>query len=199
MERLRLAHAADGAALAAIYAPSVTDAATSFELTPPTATEMAMRVSTVTAHAPWLVLERSGMVAGFAYASPHKERAAYQWSVDVSVYVGAAHRRSGVARALYGALFALLRAQGFYKAHAGITLPNPASVGLHEAFGFLPVGVYRSVGFKLGAWRDVGWWQLTLRDPVGVPAVPRTVADVQADPAWAEALSRPAGETTMAG
>jgi phosphinothricin acetyltransferase len=192
MDRIRLARAADGAALATIYAPSVTDAATSFELTPPDATEMATRVAAVTAHAPWLILERARSVAGFAYASRHAERAAYQWSVDVSVYVDAAHRRSGVARSLYGALFALLRAQGFYKAHAGITLPNPASVGLHEALGFLPVGVYRAVGFKLGAWHDVGRWQLTLREPVGVPVPPRAFADVQADPAWTEALSGPA-------
>jgi phosphinothricin acetyltransferase len=165
MDRIRLATASetgDAAACAAIYAPSVTGAVTSFELVPPTAAEMAARIAAVLAWAPWLVLERNGEIAGYAYAGRHNVRAAYQWSVDTSVYVGEAHRGAGVGRALYERLLDLLRRQGFYVAHAGITLPNPASVRLHESFGFQPVGVYPAVGWKFGAWRDVGWWQRLL-------------------------------------
>jgi L-amino acid N-acyltransferase YncA len=188
-ETIRLATAADAAAVAAIYAPSITDAATSFELVPPTAEEMAGRIAAVAAYAPWLVLERGGDVAGYAYASRHRDRAAYQWSVDVSVYVAAGHHRRGVGRTLYTALFALLRLQGFHTAHAGIALPNAASVALHESFGFVPVGVYPSVGFKAGAWRDVGWWRLPLLPCDGPPAPPRTPAELLSSAEWARALS----------
>jgi L-amino acid N-acyltransferase YncA len=186
---IRLATAADAGEVAAIYAPFVTRSATSFEITPPDRDEMATRIASTLAYAPYLVHDRSGEVLGFAYASRHRERAAYRWSVDVSVYVHDRVRRHGVGRALYTSLFALLRLQGFYAAHAGITLPNPASVGLHEALGFVPVGVYRSVGYKMGAWHDVGWWQLPLRERTGEPAPPLTLAEAQTRPEWADALA----------
>jgi phosphinothricin acetyltransferase len=120
-------------------------------------------------------------VAGFAYASRHSDRAAYAWSINTSVYVADGHRRRGVGRRLYDALLAAVTRQGFHVAHAGITLPNPASVGLHEALGFRPVGVYPSVGYKLGAWRDVGWWRRELRPCVGEPGPIRGVAAVIAE------------------
>ena len=186
-----MAQADDAAAIAAIYAPSVTDAATSFELVPPSAEEVAARIAQILAHAPWLVLTRRGEVAGFAYASRHRERAAYQWSVDTSVYVRADLCRAGIGRRLYSSLVILLRIQGFYAAHAGITLPNPGSVALHEAMGFRPIGTEPSVGYKLGAWHDVGWWQLALRERVAAPAPPLSLRDAEARPGWAEAL----GET----
>ena len=192
---IRLAGPGDAAQVAAIYAPHVTGASTSFEYAPPDAAEMAARIASTLAHAPYLVLETGGEVLGFAYASKHRERAAYEWSVDVSVYVHERAHRRGVGRALYESLFALLRLQGFYSAHAGITLPNPASVGLHEALGFRPVGVYRSVGFKRGAWHDVGWWQLPLRERAGTPEPPRSLAEAQRDPEWGRALA--AGEETF--
>src|SRR4029453_19163004 len=129
---IRMATPADAADIAAIYRPYVTDAATSFEVEPPGAGEMARRMEAVLRFAPWLVYaDGHGDLAGYAYASRHHERAAYQWSVDVTVYVRAGHHRRGIGRALYEALFPLLRLQGFYAAHAGVTLPNPASVGLH--------------------------------------------------------------------
>jgi phosphinothricin acetyltransferase len=192
---IRLAGPGDAAQVAAIYAPHVTGASTSFEYVPPDAAEMASRIASTLAYAPYLVLETGGEVRGFAYASKHRERAAYQWSVDVSVYVRQDAQRRGVGRALYESLFALLRLQGFYAAHAGITLPNPASVGLHEALGFRPVGVYRSVGFKRGAWHDVGWWQLPLRERAGTPDPPRSLAEAQRDPEWDTALA--AGERIL--
>jgi len=124
-----------------------------------------------------VVCLRGEELQGYAYASAHRTRAAYQWSVDVSVYVRADVRRAGVGRAVYRSLFALLAVQGYYNAYAGITLPNPASVGLHESLGFHPVGVYGAVGYKLGAWHDVGWWHLSLR-PRSMP--PDSLADLRA-------------------
>lgn len=185
---IRLAVPDDAGAIAAIYAPLVTGAVTSFELDPPSAAEMAARMAAVAAYAPWLVLVRGGEVAGYAYASRHRERAAYQWSVDVSVYIDAGHRGTGVGRALYTALFAMLARQGFHTAHAGITLPNPASIRLHESMGFVPIGVYPAVGWKFGAWHDVGWWRLPLLPCDRPPAPLRTPAELTGDPVWIAAL-----------
>jgi phosphinothricin acetyltransferase len=187
---IRLARADDDAAVARIYDPVVARTAISFELDPPGPAEMRRRIVQVLAYAPWLVDERDGTVRGYAYASKHRERAAYQWSVDVAVYVDEAHRRSGVGKGLYEKLFRLLRLQGFYVAHAGVTLPNDASVGLHEAVGFRPVGIYRGVGYKLGAWRDVGWWQLELRDRAGEPSRPKTMEETANDPRWVEEFAQ---------
>ena len=168
---IRMAIPADGERLAAIYAPAVTDRATSFELTAPDASEMARRVSTLTARTPWLVLEENGRVLGYAYASPHRTRACYRWSADVSVYVAADARGNGIGHALYTALLSILELQRFHAAFAGITLPNDASVALHEAVGFEALGVYREVGFKHGHWHDVGWWRRSLGSG-GKPAEP---------------------------
>ncbi len=125
---------------------------------------------------------------GYAYASRHRDRAAYRWSVDSAVYVHPGQRKRGVGRALYESLFALLRLQGFYAVHAGITLPNAGSVALHEAVGFRRIGTYAAVGYKLGAWRDVGWWQLELRERTGTPAEPRNPAEARLDPGWSAAI-----------
>ncbi len=149
----------DAAACASIYAPFVSDSAVSFEVQPPGAAEMARRIAA--AHA-WLVAEDDGEVAGFAYGGSHRARAAYRWATEVSVYVHAQHRRRGIGRALYGELLTLLARRGLQVALAGITLPNPGSIALHEALGFEPVGVYRRIGWKAGAWHDVGWWQIEL-------------------------------------
>lgn len=159
-------HARDATACAAIYAPHVEDGVASLEERAPTPEEMADRIRITSQLYPWLVAEIDGEVAGYAYAGRHRDRASYRWAADVTVYISAAHQRRGVGRALYGELFPLLAAQGVYEACAGITLPNDASVGLHEAMGFQPIGVYRDIGFKFGQWRDVGWWQKTLRERV---------------------------------
>jgi L-amino acid N-acyltransferase YncA len=182
---IRLGGPQDADAIAAIYRPHVEGAATSFELVAPDGAEMARRIASVLAVAPWLVSVDGDDVLGYAYASRHRDRAAYQWSVDVAVYVRPDQHRRGVGRALYETLFRLLRLQGFFAAHAGITLPNPASVGLHEALGFQPIGVYRSVGWKLGGWRDVGWWQLTLQERPPTPSPPLSLAEARALPGWA--------------
>lgn len=164
---LRVRHAdagRDAAACATIYAPAVRDSATSFEQEPPSAAEMSERIERLARTHQWLVAEDRGRAAGFAYAGPHRSRAAYRWAAEVSVYIDAGYQRQGVGRLLYGALFELLARQGFRVLCAGVTLPNPGSVGLHEALGFQPVGVYRRIGWKFGAWHDVGWWQLVLND-----------------------------------
>jgi phosphinothricin acetyltransferase len=113
----------------------------------------------------WLVAEREGQILGYAYGGTHRARAAYNRTVEVSAYVDRSQHRTGLGRALYEALFERLEAAGYRLLVAGITLPNDASVGLHEALGFERVGVYRNIGFKEGQWWDVGWWQLDLGDP----------------------------------
>ena len=126
---------------------------------------MAKRIDAISATYPWLVAtgDPSGAVLGYAYASRHRERPGYRWSVDVAVYL-ARGRWPRIGRLLYGRLLPLLEAQGFHRAYAGIALPNDASVGLHRAMGFEPVGTYREVGYKLGAWLDVQWWTRQLAE-----------------------------------
>ncbi len=163
----------DAAACAAIYAPSVEAAPTSFEERAPDAAEMAARMASYAATHAWLVAEDGGEVVGYAYACPYMQRPAYRWTASVSVYVAAGRTGQGVGRALYEELFARLRRRGFRMACAGITLPNPASVALHERLGFVQTGVNREVGWKLGAWRDVGSFQLELAPaPPGPPPDP---------------------------
>ena len=154
--------ARDAAPCAAIYAPFVSDGWISFELEPPDAAEIARRIEKYAGRHAWLVAEVDGAIAGYAYGSPHRERAAYASSCDVAVYVDPAHARQGIGRALYAELLPLLAERGYHAAFAGIALPNEASIGLHEAMGFTPVGTYREVGWKQGGWRDVGWWQRLL-------------------------------------
>ena len=154
--------ARDAAACVAIYAPYVTDSTVSFEEAPPTPEHFAAHIAATTERYPWLVLEDAGAVVGYAYASQHRARAAYRWSVDVGIYVDPARHGAGAGRRLYRSLIDLLRRQRLHSACAGITLPNDASVALHRALGFEHVGTYRSIGWKAGAWRDVAWWQLAL-------------------------------------
>jgi phosphinothricin acetyltransferase len=164
--------ARDGAACAAIYGPYVTSTATSFEDVAPTAAQVSERIERTSRTHPWIVLEGEGQVVGFAFATPHHERAAYRWAANVAVYVDPEYQGRGSGRALYTALLDLLRRQGLRVACAGITLPNDASVGLHRAAGFEPVGIYRAIGWKAGAWRDVSWWQVQLAPGVDDRAAP---------------------------
>jgi L-amino acid N-acyltransferase YncA len=163
----------DAAACAAIYAPSVESTPTSFELVPPDAAEFAHRIEAYSATHQFLVAEADGEVIGYAYACRWRERQAYDWAVEVSVYVAAGHQGRGVGHALYLELLDRLCAQGFHVAVAGITLPNPASIALHERLGFKSIGALREIGWKMGAWHDVGYWELILQpDPPGPPPPP---------------------------
>ena len=162
----------DAEAVAAIYRPSVEGGLASFEEVAPEPTEMADRLRRTLTRTPWLVADDDGAVVGYAYAGPHHDRPGYRWAVNISVYVADAARRRGVARRLYEELLSILRRQGFVNVYAGITLPNPASVALHESIGMRRIGVYERVGYKLGAWHDVAWYGLRLADPGGVPPEP---------------------------
>ena len=169
----------DATAVAAIYRPSVEGGLASFEETPPDSVEMARRIRQTLAHTPWLVAgDDGGAVVGYAYAGPHHQRPGYRWAVNISVYVDESARGQGMGRRLYDELLRILRRQGFVNVYAGITLPNPASVALHEAIGMRRIGVYERVGFKLGAWHDVAWYGLRLTDPQGVPPEPIPLPDL---------------------
>ena len=170
--RIRIGTPADAAAVKRIYDPMVIETAISFEEKPPRLETIAERMREIQAVYPWLVCERHDEVIGYAYAGRYAARAAYRWSVEASIYIDTQARRLGIGRALYTALFDVLRLQGYYRCFAGVTLPNAASVGLHESLGFTPVGVYHASGHKLGQWHDVGWWELGLHPTEGSPASP---------------------------
>ncbi|MGH8372020.1 MAG: arsinothricin resistance N-acetyltransferase ArsN1 family B [Gammaproteobacteria bacterium] len=169
---IRTARPEDVPAINAIYRSFVTDSCVSFEMQPPSDADMAQRIAKTLQQLPWLVSVDGDKLLGYAYASRYRERSAYQWAAETTVYVSPHAQRCGIGRALYQDLFALLREQGYFTAYAGITLPNPASVGLHEALGFVPVGVYRNAGYKFGIWCHVGWWQRALKSPAAPPGPP---------------------------
>ncbi len=187
LPHIRLAVPDDAGAIREIYRPAIESSVISFELDVPSEADMGTRITETLRFHPWLVCEERGIVAGYAYATTHRVRAAYRWSVDTAVYVHDAFRRRGVGRGLYTSLFQILTAQGYVNAYAGITLPNAASVALHESVGFRPLGVYREVGYKCGAWHDVGWWELALQphrlDPPSPVGLQNVMSDVRR-PAW---------------
>ncbi len=169
---IRSARDDDGAAVAAVYAPYVRNTPVSFEVEPPSATVMTERIISTLGTHPWLVAKRGGEVVGFAYAGKHSQRAAYRWTVDVTVYVRDGERRTGVGRRLYQTLLGTLRQQGFRSAFAEIVLPNPGSARLHEAMGFQHIGIHKDIGYKLGRWQDIGYWRLGLSDSTIAPSEP---------------------------
>jgi phosphinothricin acetyltransferase len=170
---IRAVRKEDAPQIAEIYRPYCEDNCVSFEEVAPGPAEIEARIDRVTRRLPYLVEDRDGTIAGYAYASPHREKAAYRWAVETTIYVHGDFHGKGVGRALYSELFQRLRTQGLVKAYAGVLVPNPASQAFHEAMGFTLVGLYRKVGYKLGAWRDVGWWELTLLPQTGTPAEPK--------------------------
>jgi phosphinothricin acetyltransferase len=162
----------DAPAVAAIYRPAIETTIASFEEPAPDAGAMAARMRATLERFPWLVATDGETAVGYAYAGPHAERAGYRWSVNVSAYVAPAFHGRGIGRRLYDELLPILRRQRFVNVYAGIALPNPASVALHEAIGMRRIGVYERVGFKFGAWHDVAWYGLRLTDPLGSPPEP---------------------------
>jgi phosphinothricin acetyltransferase len=189
MADIHLASQDDAAAVAAIYGPFCESTAISFEIVAPSPDVIADRIATVTKQFPWIVLDDGGSVAGYAYANRHHERAAYGWAVDTAIYVDPAYQRSGVGRALYTALLAVLRLQGYFKACAGITLPNQASVALHDVMGFRPIGIYQGIGYKAGRWHDVAWYQVSLRPERANPEHPVSVTALLGSTGWNQATS----------
>ena len=162
--QIRVANTSDATAIRNIYAPYVESTAISFETNPPTVEYFQQSIAERVKQYPWLVAhEEDGEVIGYAYASEFATRAAYRWSVEVSIYIGQGQHRKGVGKALYAKLLPILQQQGFRMAFAGVTLPNAASKGLHESFGFQQVANLPKAGNKFSEWHDVGWWALDLQ------------------------------------
>lgn len=174
---VRVAGPVDAEAIQAIYAPVVLGTAISFEEVPPSAEEMRTRIESTLETYPYLVAVRNGIVVGYAYASQHRVRAAYRWAVDVTVYIAEDARRNGVGRRLYEALLPMLKSLGYRSVYAGIALPNEGSVSLHERAGFRHIGTFPQVGYKHGAWHDVGYWLLELRECSSPPKEPACFSD----------------------
>jgi L-amino acid N-acyltransferase YncA len=197
MFHIRRAHPDDAPSVQSIYAPIVRDTPISFEVDIPSVEDMQGRIIKTMETYPWIVCEYDAQTIGYAYASRHQERAAYQWAVNVSVYIHEDWRRKKIGQALYTTLFSLLRAQGFYHAFAGITISNPGSIGLHEHMGMLLIGIYKQIGYKVDKWYDVGWWQLILQDlPESLPHDP--IPQAKLDPAiWQTAVEQ--GEIILRG
>ncbi len=178
---IRLASVADAPAILEIYGPITRDTHISFEQVVPDASDIAGRIRDASPRYPWLVCQVAGQVAGYAYASAFRSRAAYQWTVETTVYVHAGFLRRGIARALYRSLLAILRQQGYCQAIGVIALPNPASIRAHESLGFRHLGTFRKAGYKAGAWRDTGWWQLELGQPLDPPLPPLPLTGIEAE------------------
>ncbi len=172
MQTIRLARPDDAAGILAIYAPYITQTSFTFETEVPSVAAFAERINTYLASWPWLVCEIDGNIAGYAYASRYRERTAYQWSVESSVYIHDDFQRHHIARALYHALFGMLKIQGFRNVYAVINLPNDKSVAFHESMGFRYFATYEQVGYKLGQWKNVGWWRKILNEFNAEPAAP---------------------------
>lgn len=176
--KIQMVTPGDAAELLDIYAPYVLESAVSFEVSVPTLADFQGRIREGLAIAPWLAFALDGRIVGYAYGSKHRSRESYQWSVDVSVYVASEFQKRGIGTHLYRGLLEALREQGYFNAFAGIALPNAGSIRLHESLGFIPVGVYKCVGFKLGKWHDVGWWQKNLRPSISEPKELKAPCDV---------------------
>lgn len=172
MAAIRIATPADAEGILAIYAPYIENTSFTFETEVPSTDAFAKRIEDYLCNWPWLVCIVDGKIAGYAYASRYRERVAYQWSVECSVYVHDEFMRAGVAKSLYTALFAILKKQGFRNVYAVINLPNDRSVTFHEHCGFRHFATYEQVGYKLGKWKNVGWWRLILNDFNDEPEAP---------------------------
>jgi L-amino acid N-acyltransferase YncA len=169
---IRLAKPADAAGILEIYAPYIRNTSLTFEGEVPSEKAFAERIQNYLFHWPWLICEIDGQIAGYAYGSKYRERAGYQWCVECSVYIHDDHHSKGIAKKLYAVLFALLKKQGYCNVYAVINLPNDKSVRLHESCGFKWFANYDNVGYKLGKWKTVGWWQLTINEYTDEPAPP---------------------------
>jgi L-amino acid N-acyltransferase YncA len=164
---IRVASANDIPEMLGIYAPYIEKSAVSFELEVPGEPEFLERMLLLQKKYPWL--EEDGKIAGYAYAAPYRERKAYQWSVETSVYICPSRKGSGVASELYGKLLHQLSKLGYHLAYAIITLPNPASEKFHKKMGFENVGIFPEAGYKLGRWHDVKWMLFRLQPAGALP------------------------------
>jgi phosphinothricin acetyltransferase len=186
---VRAASQQDAASVTCVYAPYVRDTTVTFEVEPPDAHAMARRIADTVGMYPWLVAENAAAeIVGYAYAGRHRERPAYRWTIDTTIYIDRAYRRAGVGTKLYGSLLEMLRRQGFRSAFAEIVLPNAGSVGLHERMGFNKIGIHHDVGFKLGSWCDIGYWRLGLGSGTAPESDPTPFSIFRQSPGFATAL-----------
>ncbi len=174
---IRVATKDDAKGIAEIYSKIVEQTKISFETKAPTISEMEQRVESISSKFPYLVEEIDGNIAGYSYANTHRERSAYRWSCDATIYISEDFRANKIGSKLYSSLFKILTELGYYNVYAGITLPNDPSVGIHERFGFKKIAHYNNVGFKMGAWYDVGWWELSLTNDRKTPSEPLLFPD----------------------
>lgn len=181
---IRLATIYDAEQILEIYAPYVETTNISFETIVLSKEEMETRIKRILENNPWIVFEEDKYILGYAYASKHRERAAYKWAVDTSIYIRQDHRGKGIGKALYTALISILKLQGYCNVYAGICLPNEASVGLHEYFGFKKIAHFNKVGYKFGQWHDVGWWELFLKQHKLKPSEPLSINDISKGEKW---------------
>jgi len=187
--RIRFAGKEDAAAILRIYEAYIKNTRVTFEIDVPTVPEFEARMERITAQFPWLVCEVNGEIAGYAYGSRHGERAAYRWSADLSVYIDEKFHRRGIATALYRGVTELLRRQGYFTVYAGVSTPNPKSEAFHEALGFRNLGEFKNVGYKLGAWCGVAWYELPLADYVAEPKEPCAIGILTEREAWEDVLA----------
>ena len=181
MTTIRLATPADAKGILDIYTPYIENTSITFEIETPSIPEFETRIQTYLQHWPWLVCEIDGVIAGYAYGSRYRERIAYQWCIECSVYIHDNYLKAGVASALYSTLFEIFKKQGYYTVYAVINLPNDRSVAFHEKMGFTHFADFKNVGYKLGKWKTVGWWQLILRDYNDNPIAPTNFSDLNKD------------------
>lgn len=161
-----------------IYAPFIANSTVTFENEIPNIDSFTNRIEHYVASFPWLVADVDGKIAGYAYASKYRDREAYQWMVECSIYLDPDFAGKGIAKNLYNALFEILKIQGIYKVFAVIGLPNLKSVSFHEKMGFTWFATYKNVGYKLGKWLNVGWWELILSEPKDTPKTPIPYAEL---------------------
>ena len=186
MTTIRLANEKDAEGILNIYAPYIKNTSYTFETEVPSVASFAERINAYMVNWPWLVCEIDGVIAGYAYATRYRERTAYQWCTESSVYIHDDFQRQGIAKKLYVALLEILRLQGFRNVYAVINLPNDKSVKFHESCGFTYFATYEKVGYKLGQWKNVGWWQLSINDYSEEPSAPVKFSELDKDflPAW---------------
>lgn len=189
MYQIRLVKPSDAPDILNIYAPYVLNSTITFELEVPSVANFTKRIEHYLQESPWLIYEIDGVIAGYAYASAHRGRAAYQWNREVSVYVHDTFKRQGIAKKLYITLLQLLQIQGYVNALAGIVQPNKASVAFHKSIGFQLVGTYNRIGYKLGAWQSVSWYELALQKADSLPKLVLSMVDLKKEKAYLKLLN----------
>ena len=186
--KIRLITPADADHVLEIYKPYVLNTYITFEYNVPSPEEWKNKIEKITTKYPWLVCTYKEEITGYAYGSTHRDRTAYQWSPESTAYMSEKFHRKGIARILYETLFAMLKLQGYINVYAGVGLPNTKSEEFHKALGFTELGIFKNVGYKLGAWHDTKWFQLHLSPHTINPSPPKSIAEIKNTPAFKEIL-----------